>query len=473
MRRVWPLAVGAVLLAGNSTLPAQQTLTRVQMDEDLRELTAVVRRAYAYVDEKKEQSGVDPDQLLANARKQLDGVKSAADFHRLLREFVAGLRDGHCEVIGGPAGSPKPHAWPFLLHFVKEGVVINGIHPALAGQGIEVGDLLREVDGRSIDDWVAEAAKTVSASSDGARRKMALQRAIATAAASFRVKVEHPDGRVATVTVKTGPVLRNPPEPDPKLDLPAGEFTIGRVLPGGVGYVRIPSFGWNAPDFLGARSDAERDAAMKPARDQIDAAFTAVADTESLVLDLRGNGGGSDLLSAYVLSHVLSGDFLYYTTQTRSSPELRKEYGSPSHLPAADGWASKYPWVPRKTVFSFYRGKPYPGRLAVLINETAFSATDCLCAVLADLHPRVRFVGRPTNAGAGGPTVLNKSRLRHSQAALQVCVMKVWSPKGRLIEGHGTRPDVPVEWTRDDVLRGRDPDVAAALANLAAGRPRK
>jgi C-terminal processing protease CtpA/Prc len=56
--------------------------------------------------------------------------------------------------------------------------------------------------------------------------------------------------------------------------------------------------------------------------------------------------------------------------------------------------------------------------------------------------------------------------LKHSRADVQLCLMRVWSPKGRLIEGHGTRPDVPVEWTRDDVLKGRDADLEAALNDL-------
>jgi C-terminal processing protease CtpA/Prc len=41
--------------------------------------------------------------------------------------------------------------------------------------------------------------------------------------------------------------------------------------------------------------------------------------------------------------------------------------------------------------------------------------------------------------------------------------MKVFSPKGGLIEGRGTRPHVQVKWTREDVLKGRDPDLEEAL----------
>ncbi len=450
MVRAWPFIVGAVLVASGPGLSAQENLTREQMDEDLRELVAVIGRAYAYVDEKKEQYGVDLDHLRADARQRLGAVKSNADFHDLLKEVIAGLKDGHCEVYAHHLMAPRPRSWPFLVREVKEGIVITGIHPSLAGGAIGVGDLVREVNGRPIEEWAVAAARRVSASSDGARRKTALRRMIATADEAVDVKAEHPDGTAVTTHLKTVPELQDAREP---------KFAAGRVVKDGIGYVRIPSFHWDAA----GKTDADRDAALKPAREQIDAAFAAVAETRELVLDLRGNGGGADLLGAYLVSHLVPGDFCYYAIQTRSSPDLRRLPGF-THLPAKDGWTEKWPWHPRRTVFSFFKGKTYPGRLAILIDETCFSTTDCVANTLADLHPHVRFVGRPMSGGSGGPTVV--ARLPHSKADVQLCVMKVWSPKGRLIEGHGIRPDVPVEWTREDVLRGHDPDLKAALKDL-------
>jgi C-terminal processing protease CtpA/Prc len=456
------LIVGLVFSTLSQSGLAQEKLSRVQMEEDLKQLFAVTRRAYAYVDEKKEQYGVDLDAMQAEALKRLDTVKSNGDFRDLLKEVMAGLKDGHCEVYADHLIAPKPRAWPFLLSFVKEGVLVTGFDKSLAGSGIELGDVLKEVNGRPIKDWINEAARTVSASTDGARRRIALQRMIATADESVKVKVEHVDGTSAVLTVQTGPNLRLPAEPN-LADPPEGKFAAGRVLKHEVGYIRVPSFGWETPERHRAKTDAEADESAKPARDQIDAAFEAVADTRGLVLDLRGNAGGWDVLGAYLLSHLLPGDFRYYSTQTRSSPDLRQIDKSP-YLPRDDGWAPKWDWIPRKTTFSYFKRKVYTGRMIVLINENCFSATDCIAAALTDLHPNVRFVGRPTNGGSGGPTGL--AELKHSKAHVQLCVMRVWSPKGRLIEGHGTRPDVPVQWTREDVLKGRDADLEAALKDL-------
>ena len=104
------------------------------------------------------------------------------------------------------------------------------------------------------------------------------------------------------------------------------------------------------------------------------------------------------------------------------------------------------------------------GRIFALIDEACFSATDNFLAALADLHPSVRFIGRPTNGPTGAPRQV--TTLAHSGAKLTLCVMRVSSPKGRLIEGAGTIPDVPVRWTRGDIAAARDPDLETALAPI-------
>ncbi|HET6878823.1 MAG TPA: S41 family peptidase [Pirellulales bacterium] len=138
------------------------------------------------------------------------------------------------------------------------------------------------------------------------------------------------------------------------------------------------------------------------------------------------------------------------------------------YLRGQGDWGPKFTWRPRSTVFTFFRGKTYSGRVVVLTDERCFSVTDCVMACLHDLYPDVRFVGRPTHGGSGGPTRL--AQLKHSKAELWLCIMRIWGPNGVLIEGQGTHPDVTVQWTRRDILEHTDPDFEAALkeANQAA-----
>jgi C-terminal processing protease CtpA/Prc len=434
---------------------AEAPFTRQQMEEDLRQLAAVTRRAWAYAEDKQANFGVDVDRLLAEALGRLDGVTTRADFAGVLAEFMAGLREGHAEV-GVAHLEPVPaRRWPFRLAEVREGLIIVGLDPSVGRDaGLDVGDLVKTIDGRPVEEYVRAAWRRTSASGDGARRKLAIARLGPTDAATLTVEAERLDGAKVTAAVKTIP--RDAPPPAP-VKTP---FAEGRVLEGNVGYVRIPSFSYNTAAFAKARTTGDRDQVLAPAKREIDQAFAAVADTPALVLDLRGNGGGYDLLGVYLAEHLLAGDFVYYSTWRRRSPDLEQH---PDHAAIPrEYWERKLPWQPRKVPDLRHAGGPvYAGRLLVLINEHCFSATDNLCACLADLHPNVRFVGRPTNGGTGGPTVIAK--LKHSQADVQFCVLQVWSPAGRLIEGRGTKPDVPVQWTRADVIEKRDPDLAAAL----------
>ena len=109
----------------------------------------------------------------------------------------------------------------------------------------------------------------------------------------------------------------------------------------------------------------------------------------------------------------------------------------------------------------------YSGQLYVLIDSGGFSTTDNFLACLADLHPEVTFIGRPTHGGTGAPRSL--LTLKYSKAEVAFCTMLVKSPKGRVIEGEGTEPIVPVQWTQRDIVDGTDPDLEAALEQITRG----
>lgn len=70
-----------------------------------------------------------------------------------------------------------------------------------------------------------------------------------------------------------------------------------RILPGNVRYLRITGFQW-----ITDRTGASYDAAMR-----------FLSEGDAIVIDLRGNGGGSHAAVRYLLSHFLPGDTLDIT----------------------------------------------------------------------------------------------------------------------------------------------------------------
>jgi C-terminal processing protease CtpA/Prc len=160
-----------------------------------------------------------------------------------------------------------------------------------------------------------------------------------------------------------------------------------------------------------------------------------------------------------VAQHLLKGSFIYCSRQVRISAEAL----------ALPDWARlKQHYPPGSWSETSFRQiqadqhiRPYTGKVVVLIDEGCFSATDNLLACLADLHPNVVFVGRPSGGGTGAPYEI--ATLTHSKAVLTLCTMRIWSPHGRQIEGRGTQPSVAIRPSRADLLAGRDADLAAAL----------
>ena len=163
----------------------------------------------------------------------------------------------------------------------------------------------------------------------------------------------------------------------------------------GVAYIRIPAF------------------QKTTARDLETALWDLHAKgMRSLVLDLRGNPGGLLTASVEVADKFIA-DGPIVSTRGRSEQE---NFNYRAHRPGT--WR-----VP----------------LVVLIDEDVFSVTDNLCRCLDDLHRDVTFVGRPTGGGTGAPRPC--VTLEHSGVVIGFCTMRVYGPKGELIEGRGTRPD--------------------------------
>jgi carboxyl-terminal processing protease len=164
------------------------------------------------------------------------------------------------------------------------------------------------------------------------------------------------------------------------------------------------------------------------------------------VLDLRGNTGGTDVLGMEVASHLLPSARPYYLLSARDATGK---------------------WSPPSPVQVLPKPPTYMRALIVLIDHGTFSAADNLAAYLRDERSAI-FVGRPTGGGTGAPREVTLAR---SGAQVSFSTMRVFSPRGQMIEGAGTTPDITVQWTRSDYSLGRDPDLAAALRALRGNKP--
>lgn len=426
-----------VTLATCALLAQTETrLTQAQMAADLEQLAKEIGVKWAYAEDRRQHFGIDPEALAAQLRGRLEDVQSDGEFVGLVRELVAGLRDGHAFVNWSGEERWPFRRWPFTVADTADGLVITSVLETWndTPTAFELGDTLLEVDGAPVAERLALAERRSNASTDGARRRWALATAVFNESDPSRYKVRRANG--SEVLVEAHAAARLPEAEHQASGLES------RRLAEDVAYLRIPTFAIADAEAWAAASPAERPELLAKDRAALRAAFAAAEGCKALVLDLRGNGGGTDLLGMEVAACLLGGEPVYYGLSSR---RLLVGWSKPTYYSAEPGGTPPH----------------FRGQLVVLIDEVTFSASDNRCRCLDDLHPDVTFVGRPTGGGTGAPRPA--VTLTHSGVTVGFCTQRVVGPKGELIDGRGTPPDILVRPTRESVRAGRDLDLEAGL----------
>ncbi|HEY0987746.1 MAG TPA: S41 family peptidase [Kofleriaceae bacterium] len=198
--------------------------------------------------------------------------------------------------------------------------------------------------------------------------------------------------------------------------------------------------------------------------------------TKVLVIDLRGNGGGDDMYGALLVSYLTDKPFRYfdhiriktidpsfkaYTDLSADDQRGLREGTTPD--PAGGFLATEklHPGITEQPPGKY----PFLGQTIVLINGRTFSTAADFCAVAHHLK-RATFVGEETGGAYHGNNSGDMPRLTLPSSKMQVLVplFEYWNA----VPGHdgkrrGTRPDLQVETTAANLLRGVDEQRDAAL----------
>jgi carboxyl-terminal processing protease len=188
-------------------------------------------------------------------------------------------------------------------------------------------------------------------------------------------------------------------------------------LPGGYGYIRFNAF---VPTMM----------------EKLCPAIRSMRDAPGLVLDLRGNHGGligmmnglSGLLSDYQIT-----------------------------IGVMEGRTGRVPFI------GFPQAAPYSGKLVILVDGTTESAGEMFAAAMQEAG-RAKVIGQTTagNALPSGIIVLPTGAL------FQYGLGNFRTADGTMLEGRGVVPDIGVPLDRRSLLRGVDPQLAAALRQLGS-----
>lgn len=182
---------------------------------------------------------------------------------------------------------------------------------------------------------------------------------------------------------------------------------------------------------------------MVPLVRRIDVAVDEYRDLDGIVLDLRGNGGGVAAMVSGVAGHFLDEPLSLGIFKTRTT--------------TLDIKAN-----PRRVNPDGQRVEPYAGPLAILVDGQSASASEVFAGGLQSIG-RARIFGR-TTVGAVLPARMD--RLPNGDV-LYHAFAEFITAEGVTLEARGVVPDEEVPLTREDLLKGRDATLEAALKWIA------
>lgn len=425
-------------------------LTKEDVREDLAFLRKALEERFAYLDYGKADFAPAPKRGMARS-----------DFALEVQKAMARFIDGHADVSGLPRGEAF---LPFLVESVQGRFV--AFRPDRRGFVEDGLPWIESIDGRAMDEWVRKLGVVVPKGSPSYTTRNALRwlreidlcRRIVGDRARDDMEIVLSDGtkkrKLTLDLARRKPIYGPWPRPRrPGID-------------DGIGYLPIPEMDDDA---------ARRVREWMP---------RFARETKGLVIDVRGNGGGtreallalhpwlSEARVASVAKHRLAfpKDHLDARFMTRADdPRLTDAERT---LATAFLATFRPEWEPPPARFSDWHvlvlkgggaGERYGGKVVVLMDDRCFSATDIFLGALKGL-PNVTLVGRPSGGGSG---FAQRFTLPRSGIEVRCASMASFTREGRLYDLHGIAPDVALEPEPGYFLEGARDGMLEKARNLA------
>lgn len=485
MRHAAVLTLALVLLSAPCGAAAGQAPSVVAMSagdtisvEQARRDVDVLRRAleeahgglYRFVGKR------ELDRRFDALRADIPSPVARSEFVEQLLSLLAAVRDGHMRLELDDATAAAQYAAPML----PVAVALDGnrlivtSNDALGDTAIRPGMELLAVNGHAARDLVGRFLSLIPADGFSATRARAMLARSFSAmywmfvdrSSWFALTVRGDDGvarvvRVDGVKSANRAAVNNPINATmrankARLDGPAENVSLRWVSAPDIAVVRVQRFD-------GERYPAEIDSVFRIVRDR---------GARSVILDLRGNGGGVDLYGAQLVGQFTDRPFRYFdrihvttirpsfaTWKPSTFDELRD-----GTVPDPSGGFLVTPKLHAGVAEQQPAAAPFLGPLVVLMDGNTFSTA-------ADVVAQLRSMGRPTFVGeeSGGAYEGNTSGLNAlivlpaSRLKLKIMMYGYWNAVRPAPGGRGTLPDYVVIRHTGDILRGVDPQYDQAV----------
>lgn len=367
-------------------------------------------------------NGVDWQAVHDQYEPRILAAQDGETYYRLLNEMVFELGVSHIGVLPpGMADELDPILFPpgslgFDVRLLDEQIVVTAVQPdsPAAEQGLQPGYVINTIDGLTADELAQEGLQ-MPPLNERDRRGMITQ--------AVRAKLYGEPGEQVTISFLDGSneaneiVLAYAPRPGKQTavtpDLPPAyvEFEAYRLEPD-IGYIRFSGF------LIGVDED-------------VAAAIDEMADTRTLIIDLRGNPGGVFPVRKAIVEKLVGEPILFWQYQQRDHME---------------------------TVYLDAMPTAYEGNVVILIDELSASSSE-------EFSGGLQAIGRATIVGSRTPgRCLTAEIVPLSNGAILVYPFgQSQTTDGDVLENNGVVPDISLNLDRDSLLAGHDVQLEAAI----------
>ena len=280
------MAGSASIVLTRAPLLAAGPARDITLVQDFDELWRTLADRYCYFGDK----ATDWNKVRALYRPQAEAASSNDSLGRVVAAVFAELYDAHTHLSTSPDGAPRFPPFDLVVTRERPGARVAAVLGSSSAEsaGVKVGDLVTHVDAMPVGRVAAGLMPRCLRRPDPAAENYAWNAAVAGRRAQPRRLTIAGRGDVSL------PLTRRDREPD----------LSWRRLDGGLGYIRIASFG-----------DQATVAAF-------DAALAALRDTRGLVLDVRNNGGGDTAVARPIMGRFITRTLPYATMRRRDGKGL-------------------------------------------------------------------------------------------------------------------------------------------------------
>jgi carboxyl-terminal processing protease len=368
--------------------------------------------------------GLDWNKVREQYAPRVEAVKSDSELYSLLQQMISELKQSHFNIIPPEAvienGESKPSdgGIGIDLRIIDNAAVITRVEPGSAAEraGLRPGFAIKQIDQTTVASITERVAriKESQATLRFIATRVLMNRINGTVGSSVRIGYLDARDAMRTATLTREPMGGEMSQAFGNFGPQRTEFE-ARRLDGGIGYIRFNIF-------------------VPMLTERIRKAVREMKDAPGIIFDLRGNPGGLGAM-AYGIAGVLE------TSQTwLGTMQMRSGYV-------------------RFAVFP--QPNPFTGKVVILIDGASASTSEIFAAGMQE-NRRAIVVGE-RSMGAALPSVFEKLP---TGALFQYAIGDFKTPKGVLVEGRGVIPDVEVKLSRAELLRGRDPQLDAAVGQI-------